>query len=56
MEFPVVWYTDDFTAYYFQEIDSIVTITGSVSIFGTEYPTKTTVRIGDPEVTYANVA
>ncbi len=56
MEFPVVWDTADITADSFQEIDSIVTITGSVSIFGTEYPTKTTVRIGDPEVTYANVA
>ena len=27
-----------------------------MSIFGTKYPTKTTVRIGEPEVTYANVA
>lgn len=56
MEFPVSWDTTDITAESFKEIDSIVTITGTVSIFGTEYPTKTTVRIGEPEVTYANVA
>ena len=56
MEFPVTWDTKALTADSFAKVNTVVSITGTVTVFGTDYPTKATVRVADPDVTYVNVA
>ncbi len=56
IEFPVSWHTNDITQASFSEIGSIVPITGVVTALGREYPTKATIRVATPNVTYTNVA
>ena len=54
-EYPVEWDLADITENSFAEMNSIVTINGSVNIFGKEYETHASVRVAEPDVTYENV-
>lgn len=54
-EYPVTWDMENITKSSFETINQIVLISGTVHIFGKDYPTTASVRVATPNVAYTNV-
>ncbi|MCI8496152.1 MAG: leucine-rich repeat protein [Lachnospiraceae bacterium] len=54
-EYPITWNTDGLNNSSFAEMNAIIPIEGTVTIFGKEYKTTASVRVATPNVTYTNV-
>lgn len=54
-EYPVTWDLTGITANTFANMNDIITINGTVTIFGNDYEAQASVRVAEPNISYENV-